>query len=1588
MGEPHFQTSKTDTGMEKKQLISVVKPLIAAALLFGSSGGVAWGQTDGHYAADGTHASSSYSCSLHYQIGSGGWTSPDNNFGPGETGTITPRGVNIGWWGTTVPWANLGNGRVTVGNTNNIVVNAANVASVGSSSTHRYSSCCGWIGGGSTNLVAPASGPSVPDGTGVRHIGSSVPATVYSSPTHITVNAGSSSASPWQLECFQFLDNPWSYYYYTLEQNVNACSDGCTHGGMHPCNDYERWNEVRYSVSNRTQGGYVPGIITLLAGGHVRLTGITAGYSVGAGAHTNSHATLNLPATYYTLMNDKDFDAASIVNSSNGTINWGTAGGAELGTDAVLGIQGNFVHNNQSAIKTSATGGTILMGSGTTGQDQITITAPTGGNTNPYGFSGRGDKVYTGVCIPKQGTGNVGNYGNNNITVETAMHLPTTMAAGKLQIFNTMGDVDFKNKIPATGADGNVLLMAKGTFKMNSASTHTITMADGHTSLMGGVVELEKDETVTLGGAGNYNVFGFDAAGNTPSFGPLTWTYCGQPSYSWCRTEKYERIPHVGPDITYTLQGAITGQAYAGDCTPLNFTGGGHIQSKENSTVKVNNSGYARWQAMGDITTGNGKQLNWEVGTSSTGTASWLAKGNITLGTGNTTNWKSTTSSTGDRLFWNAGGNITTNDVIAKWETSDGNMYWRAMGTIQAGSSGHELNTVEWKSTGKGNMLWEATTLNVVNGSNPLKFEQTGTGRTNWHATGDINAKAGSGGIKFTNSSTENNGAGRMTWLAAGNIITSAGNEPIKFEQTTPTAGRNAWKAGNDIRTNSKIEFHNQASKYNMEWHACNDILTNYNGSIADGSDNFLVTFLNKKEGNVIWHANHDIITRSKTDFESTSTASGNITWYAGNDIHTYLGKLNPSTLTNGVNFKQEGAGRTIWQAGNDLITHNAVHFQFTNNAKDWASLGLLAGRNIVLGGVNASEYDVNNTSVTNEFKVETEVNDTVVLHARTGHILTNSLVNIERSNTGAAFTKLWAGCSTFNLNNNIDVEHTFNYTEPTGGQAAGSQIYLYAENDIFSNKDAASGSCDTRQAPITFTVPTNSKTITKWEAERNINTMGRVDFAYGNASSAGPLTWLSRAGYIQTERPVTIAYMSDSTISILAEDTRHDPASSPLVDANATATGRRGNIHFFDSVRINRNNTAAGMTQLKAENHIWTAMLDYVDEASTGDTMEIISHKGDIYLGYNDNTAPQSPYQYVATMNNNGIMQRRPSWQCNNPARSDVSYDKNRFIYTIPASNTKGHLWIKAGWEEKKDRNSVPDDGSRLAGGNIYFSHIAVNQPTGSDHPTVISIPFSGLWRCGNEGDSILHNRSGRALQYYENAGIISGVNHCVRPYPGALNTSASNATDWGLFYRGGKGDLTVDAGNRGNIIFNKGAYLSFEDPSSTGNVVFRTRFGDIDMRNPFNVDTMTGSLLFLAQIENIADLEHSDFCGCKEERNNVYLQDFEFKAHGASGSVFVGADNNIKLNYGGLQNIGTRHDPFLSKDYTPCRDGGQAKIGWGYDGTTCGDDLHCDAISSENKARTFLMKFDKDANGTAITKGGFAAVASDYIDVYKRFE
>ena len=108
-GEPHFQTSKTDTGMEKKQLISVVKPLIAAALLFGSSGGVAWGQV---YIGTATNSSSTSGATQGGQIGFeaaannnrnnaaiNGANGVNNQFGAGESATILGRPSPPLQWG-------------------------------------------------------------------------------------------------------------------------------------------------------------------------------------------------------------------------------------------------------------------------------------------------------------------------------------------------------------------------------------------------------------------------------------------------------------------------------------------------------------------------------------------------------------------------------------------------------------------------------------------------------------------------------------------------------------------------------------------------------------------------------------------------------------------------------------------------------------------------------------------------------------------------------------------------------------------------------------------------------------------------------------------------------------------------------------------------------------------------------------------------------------------------------------------------------------------------------------------------------------------------------------------------------------------------------------------------------------------------------------------------------------------------------------------------------------------------------------------------------------------------------------------------
>ena len=1634
--------------MEKKQLISVVKPLIAAALLFGSSGGVAWGQTQmdckNNFGAGESRDASRGTTPLTFDTDGALVLSPiilggvDNVVGQiwvgsGQAYSTPPPmescgvtfygydcttnhcnnyriGANINapsqYWGCDNTFFGIYNGNLTCGNT----------------ATNAYTS-----GGGPATLVRVAGG-----------------------------NLGLGSA-PFDVSQLYFKDIPYSWYTYTRAQG-NPHTNYCHWSG----NDYDCiYRDATYTATRST--GHVDGVIYITAGAHVHVAG-----NVSADGSSNSKATLDLPSggAQYSLMIDGHLEENQINSQKNGVI----TNLATMAPYAVIGVNGNYVPGGTMGTNANG-GGTILVGAGTSDQSKMTIRDVTsnGNAGNSFGFSGSGNQVYTGTCVPTNGTANFGNYGNNAVTLGTpnGPTLPSALTTGGLQIFNTMNALTMdKAYTIAQGGIGPIyghLLMMAHT-KLNIKQTQTLSSTtEANTNLMGGDVEFASSaaETFTGSSTGEYSVVAFGGTNETPTrsnTGVISQAGLCTPTHPWCNgselTNLVVALPSTPPAIpSATFRGYLPKVTYGGNCH-TSFGGSGDItySSSGASGVTLTNSHKAQWQAYKDINVTNGAavftwanvdgDMKWVAGTginlasgskfpwtaSGTGKAYWQAgNGNIAFGSNNEANW--TTGTAGGHMGWQAKGNISsTSGMKANWTSSAAaDMWWEAGGHI----SMPNIESLNWSTTNAGNLLWRAggnISVSVPSGkslawsngtgagailwdaggsiiadndgagtASTFTFTQTGTGNTQWQARADIKAK---GTKTFTSNPTSN---ATMIWRAGGNIetTTDAVANTVTFSKGSAAAGLMAWQAKGDIKTDTKIKFENTvaANTSNMEWLACNNITTHFVSPTTDAAPNYDVVFENASQGNMIWHANTgNITTNSMTTFKNTNTTGSDMGWYAGGDITTHYGKdAANKTMGGGIVFEQVGKGKTSWQAGNDIKTYNPVYFNWGAAADDATPITWLAKRHIIIGGDVVGTNDGYSLTVPEQAaaKFETVKNNDILLKSHMGMIQTNSKVDFLRNNPGAAVTKLWAGCNTFLPANNIDIENEFNYKETA--QMDKAFVHLYAENDIKSNEDAAL-SCDSRPAPILFDISgaTSSKTRTLWEAERNINTRGRVDFNYKGATDARALVWLSRAGYIQTERPVTVAYQSNDTVSFRAETWRHDPASTTDVLSNAILSGRQGNIHFFDSINIKRYNTGVGVTEIKAENHIWTAMVDYWENSgATANKMDIISHKGDIYLGYNNGiTNNYSHPFYIANQQNPGwrVTQEAPSAGCNKPTAPGVSYDKNIFKYYVPATNTSGHLWIKAGWEEKTDRNSVPDktsnsniDTAHASGGNIYFTHIDVKQETGSKHPTEISIPHSGLWLCGR--DSLLHNRKGDAMEYYENAGIISGVRRCLLPYPKNHNVLENISDRIGLIYRGAIGDLTVDAGNRGNIIFNKGAYLSFEDPSSTGNVVFRTRFGDIDMRTPFDVDTMHGSLLFLAQIENIADLEHSGFCGCAEERNNVYLQDFEFKAHGASGSVFVGADNNIKLNYGGLQNIGTRHDPFLSKDYTPCRDGGQAKIGWGYDGTKCGDNLHCDAISSENKARTFLMKFDKDANGTAITKGGFAAVASDYIDVYKRF-
>ncbi|WP_155642527.1 hypothetical protein [Tannerella forsythia] len=964
--------------------------------------------------------------------------------------------------------------------------------------------------------------------------------------------------------------------------------------------------------------------------------------------------------------------------------------------------------------------------------------------------------------------------------------------------------------------------------------------------------------------------------------------------------------------------------------TPNNC--GGYVSIEGNLTTTSTSTG-STWQTLTDAVQRNSGKLARRTNCSSFG-EEMAARAPSALETGVQTRIQSDrdyVKVTGDfkhigqngGLFVQGAGKVTVNGKTEiDFKTKDG----IGDAVIQSKNSSVWFNN-EFSYTGN------VTTDLFIDGEKGVTFNSASGPSTIDYTQGTdpsahIGIQSNAGTIAFKNKAfTFKSKSTGETQLWAGANITSTDNAPLLFEYTVRNDGQNIdWYAGRDIDLSGTLTFKHDDAK-------------DHTG--------FIKLRANANEAELWNHNSTDPTGRPGAGIcpeicdHSDNGIHGNI--YLRNDVKVnYWGKEN------------------VWMAANhDIhIQRNYTHVAGGAGQDPQGFTRFVAGNDIVTGKIG----DPNSTF--SYLHVGEKGERIRHFDMKAGHdIITYNHVKIGyNAATDDAFNTTLFAC------NDIDIRNSFWYADSSTTNK-GKWTRLYANRDILSNQ-----TCLNYGAPINFYTPDNTKT--EWNAGRNIITGDTVNFRYGNTQKkVSNLSLVAQGGNIEMRRWTNINYDSDSLILISAERNKDYSVAKA---AGLTANGHKsnggspdnarfihdGHIYSNDSLKITRTNDEDGKTGIYADYHIRTAMVNILDSSAMNkNNTAIESHLGDIWLGYS-----VSPYP------------------CPTPGQTTLGYDINRFIYKNLGSTNNQSLLIRAGYQDQSNT-------TRYGGGNIYVAQMKNELTTGGTTDTEISIPFSNEYLCGSTwSPDFLYNRKDSSMMMYEHAGIIFGLGRCgedknIDKYAPAQNLASGNkVTKTSLIYRGNKGNLKVDAGTRGNIILNKGGLINFQDPQNTGNVTFRTRFGDIDMRDPFNADSIAGSLLFLAQTENLSDLSKVGYCGCEEERNNVYLQDFQYKAHGASGSIFVGADNNIKLNYGGLQNKGTRYDPFLSTDYLACPDSSVAKIGSGYQrGGGCGPMYHCDMHDSVNQARNLILNFYQDSTNTDITSGGFAAVASDYIDVYK---
>ena len=395
--------------MEKKQLISVVKPLIAAALLFGSSGGVAWGQTQmdcknafgaGESRSDGSVPSGTPAVPNRGGAGkitleTDSWLVSDPNNAPNSSiiiGTTSPNVVGEKWiFSGTLPPSqpgHSGGGWIDAySSTYHIGVNAT------SCYDHRHCSLHDWrtaSGSGTSQSENPVYTGC--DNTFFRNHGGSYyqpnanwAGADFTSDLETVVNIGSgalggsstvgtTSTNAFDCDYFYFKNIPYQIKKIEITGSTQTVSDGCA-----SCQYTTYSKNVSYPGGNVDQGR-----IVLDAGSHIHLR-----KDISADGGSGSKAVLDLPSggTQYSLMVDGDINQAAVISRGGGGV---INNLASMAPKAVIGVYGDYLPGSSGAMGTDANGGggTILIGPSTGGQNKMTIVASTqsSSNTYPHGF--------------------------------------------------------------------------------------------------------------------------------------------------------------------------------------------------------------------------------------------------------------------------------------------------------------------------------------------------------------------------------------------------------------------------------------------------------------------------------------------------------------------------------------------------------------------------------------------------------------------------------------------------------------------------------------------------------------------------------------------------------------------------------------------------------------------------------------------------------------------------------------------------------------------------------------------------------------------------------------------------------------------------------------------------------------------------------------------------------------------------------------------------------------------------------------------------------------------------------------------------